>query len=126
MNKFKNVIFVALLLLICGYTATAQSKPTKVIPAAEHYEGGQDSMYAFINRNLKYPIMAKRNRIEGECIVKLKLDADGHATEYAAIKNIGAGCGEEAIRVVKMLKFKAPGYSMQTSIPVIFNIKSTK
>ena len=122
----KNIFLLLSFCIICNYAVQAQSKPAKVIPAAEHYAGGQDSMYAFINRNLKYPIMAKRNRIEGECIVKLKLDADGTATEHAAVKNIGGGCGEEAIRVVKMLKFKAPGYSMQTSIPVIFNIKSTK
>lgn len=126
MIHLKSVLILICLCFICSYTASAQSKPTKVIPAAEHYEGGQDSMYAFIARNLKYPAMAKRNRIEGECIVKLKLDENGNATGHSPVKNIGGGCGEEAVRVVKLLKFKALGYSMQTSIPVIFNIKSTK
>lgn len=126
MIYLRNILILLCLTLICSYSATAQSKPSKVIAAAEHYEGGQDSMYAFINRNLKYPPMAKRNRIEGECIVKVKLDENGNASEHSSVKNIGGGCGEEAVRVIKLLKFKAPGYSMQTSIPVIFNIKSTK
>ncbi|TAH25749.1 MAG: energy transducer TonB [Cytophagales bacterium] len=126
MLYLRNILMISSLLLMIQFSVFSQTVPSKVIPAAEHYEGGKDSLYAFINRNLKYPITAKRNRIEGECIVKLKIDENGNTSEHAVVKNIGAGCGEEAIRVIKMLKFKAPGYSMQTSIPVIYNIRTTK
>jgi protein TonB len=122
----KKIILISLLALFAVSYSFAQTKPTKVIPAAEHYEGGQDSMYAFINRTLVYPTMAKRNRIEGECIIKFKLDENGTASSFVVVKNIGGGCGEEAARVIKLLKFKAPGYAMQTSIPVIFSLKANK
>lgn len=80
-------------------------------------------MVAFINDKLVYPVMAKRNRIQGTCIVKLKLDEFGKMSDLNLVKNIGGGCGEEALRVVRLLQFNAPGYSAIYSIPVNFIIK---
>jgi len=100
----------------------AQNAPTKTVPVAQYYEGGQEAMYTFINQQLIYPPNAKRNRIQGECVIGLVLEADGTVTNVCAVKNIGGGCGEEAMRVVKLLKFKAPGYKVQTSVPVNFKL----
>lgn len=117
----KNLLFVALIALL-GVGAFAQSA-SKPLPASEHYAGGQDSLYAFINRNLVYPPMAKRNRIQGECIVDFQIDENGKVQNAKVVKNIGGGCGEEAMRIIQLLKFKAPGYKLNTSIPVYFKIK---
>jgi protein TonB len=79
-------------------------------------------MYEFINKNLQYPPMAKRNRIQGQCIVSVTLNPDGTTTNMRILKNMGAGTGEEALRIIKLLKFNAPGYSVQSSIPVNFKL----
>ncbi|MBC7451207.1 MAG: energy transducer TonB [Cytophagales bacterium] len=121
----KNLFFIfALAVGVCiSYVEIqAQTTPSKVIPAAQYYEGGQTAMYTFINQQVLYPATAKRNRIQGECIIGASLEADGTLTNLTVVKNIGGGCGEEAARVVKLLKFKAPGYKMQTSIPVYFKL----
>jgi|SRR6478735_8422148 len=94
----------------------------KAIPVAQYYEGGQAAMYEFINKNLQYPPIAKRNRIQGQCIVSVTLNADGTTTNMKILKNMGAGTGEEALRIIKLLKFNAPGYSVQSSIPVNFKL----
>lgn len=94
----------------------------KAIPVAQYYEGGQEAMYEFINKNLQYPPMAKRNRIQGQCIVSVTLNADGTTSNMKILKNMGAGTGEEALRIIKLLKFNAPGYSVQSSIPVNFKL----
>jgi periplasmic protein TonB len=94
----------------------------KAIPVAQYYEGGQAAMYEFINKNLQYPPMAKRNRIQGQCIISITLNPDGTTTNMRILKNMGGGTGEEALRVVKLLKFNAPGYGVQTGIPVNFKL----
>ncbi|MBK0402097.1 energy transducer TonB [Adhaeribacter sp. BT258] len=94
----------------------------KAIPIAQYYEGGQAAMYEFINKNIQYPPMAKRNRIQGQCIVSVTLNPDGTTTNMRILKNMGAGTGEEALRVVRLLKFNAPGYSVQSSVPVNFKL----
>jgi len=116
----KKLILSSLLFFGINFVIFAQSG--KAIPAAEFYPGGQDSMYAFIDKHKVYPILAKKNRISGECIINFILNEDGTISNATIVKNIGGGCGQEALRVAKLLKFKAPGYKIQTSIPIYFKL----
>lgn len=95
---------------------------SKVIPVAEYYEGGQEAMYAFIEQELKYPVMARRNRIQGQCIVSFTLNTDGTLSGIKLVKQIGGGCGDEALRLVKLLKFNKPDYAILTSLPITFKL----
>ncbi|ABG59967.1 energy transducer TonB [Cytophaga hutchinsonii] len=122
MKQFLFVLAISLVAFISYKEIQAQTAPTKVVPAAQYYEGGQTAMYEFINSHVLYPAVAKRNRIQGECIIGGVLEADGTMTNVTVVKNIGGGCGEEAARVVKLLKFRAPGFKSQTSIPVYFKL----
>ena len=97
----------------------------KVIPVAEYYEGGQKAMYAFIAQEMKYPIMAKRNRIQGQCIVSFTLNPDGTMQGIKLVRQLGGGTGEEALRVVRLLKFKKPEYPILTSLPIGFKLGTT-
>lgn len=94
----------------------------KVIPVAEYYEGGQEALYAFIGQELKYPLVAKRNRIQGQCIVSFTLNPDATLQGVKLVKQIGGGTGEEALRVVRLLKFKKPEYPILTSLPIVFKL----
>ena len=50
---------------------------------------------------MKYPSQARRMGIEGRVFVEFIVDKDGTLTNVKAIKGIGAGCDEEAERVIK-------------------------
>lgn len=95
------------------------------IPVAEYYEGGQEAMYAFIAQELKYPLLAKRNRIQGRCIVSFTLNPDGTMSGVKLVKQVGGGTGDEALRVVRLLKFKKPAYPILTSLPIDFKLGVT-
>ncbi len=115
-----KVLFV-LLAMFSTLGLFAQAPATKrVIPAAEYYEGGQDKLLADIQKMIQYPPTALRNRIQGECLINFVLEADGKIANQKLVKEIGGGCGAEAMRVVSQLKFKAPGYRMDVGLPVKF------
>ncbi len=123
-NKF---LFFTFFVLLISFSAFSQTGGTgKVIPVAEHYEGGKEALLADIQKNLVYPPVAKRNRVHGECIVAFTLDENGKMVNQKLIKNIGAGCGDEAMRIVRGLKFKAPGYRVDATVPVRFDLASSK
>lgn len=107
-------------------TATPEEKkvwmPEKAIPIADFYEGGQEAMYKAIDEELTYPPLAKRNRVQGECIVSFTLNPDGSTSNFKVLRNAGAGTGEEAMRVAQLLKFKAPGFGVDASIPILFKL----
>jgi periplasmic protein TonB len=95
---------------------------SKAIPVAEYYDGGQDALYGFIEKEKKYPVLARRNRIQGTCIVSFTLTTSGTLEGIKLVKNIGGGCGEEALRVVRLLQFKKPDYAILTSLPIVFKL----
>lgn len=66
--------------------------------------GGQKALYGL----LKYPDMARRAAVEGLVVVQFIVDEEGNVTDPIILKSIGAGCDEEAIRVLQAMKFK-PG-----------------
>lgn len=84
------------------------------------YEGGQKAMKQFITENLKYPKDAFENKIEGTVFIDYKVDNKGIVVSAKVISGLGHGCDEEALRLVKLLKFNAP---RNRKIRITFNKK---
>ena len=63
--------------------------------------GGYAAFYQYVSKRMKYPTQARRMGIEGKVFVQFVIDKDGSITDVQAVKGIGAGCDEEAVRVVK-------------------------
>ncbi|MEM9820579.1 MAG: energy transducer TonB [Bacteroidota bacterium] len=70
------------------------------------YEGGLKAMRQFIRQNLQYPKAALEQRIEGTVYLKYNIDYQGNVKEVKVISSLGYGCDEEAMRLVKLLRFK--------------------
>lgn len=117
-NAKTLLLLTFLSLAVCA----AQAQTARVLPVAEYYTGGQDKMLADIQRMIEYPPTAKRNRMQGECLVNFVLEADGRIANQKLVKEIGGGCGAEALRVVSQLKFNAPGYRMDVGLPIRFSL----
>lgn len=62
---------------------------------------GLKAFYHYIQENLVYPSEAKKMGVEGKVFVQFIVDENGMLTEVKAVKGIGAGCDEEAVRVIK-------------------------
>jgi protein TonB len=67
------------------------------------YIGGELSIFKKINGQINYPTDAIENDISGTVLVSFYVDLDGTAFDYKIEKAIGGGCGEEALRVVKLI-----------------------
>jgi protein TonB len=72
-------------------------------------KGGMAAFYEYVAKKLKYPAQARRMGIEGRVFVEFVVDKDGTITDVKAIKGIGAGCDEEAIRVIQEAPAWNPG-----------------
>ena len=67
------------------------------------YPGGEDSLAAFLSRNINYPAEAKAQRIEGEVVVAIMVEEDGTLSKFKIMNDIGGGCGDEALRVLRKM-----------------------
>jgi protein TonB len=72
------------------------------------YPGGKAAYNAFITSNLKYPEAALKKRIEGKVRLRYGINYKGDVIEVKVQSSLGHGCDEEAIRIIKLLKFEVP------------------
>lgn len=92
------------------------------------FPGGMDSLIAFLSRNIAYPQEAIDKNISGRVFVSFVVEKDGTITDIKILRDIGGGCGAEAVRVVKMMPKWKPGMMqgkpvrVQFSLPVNFVI----
>lgn len=72
-------------------------------------KGGMSAFYKYVGDKMKYPAQARRMGIEGRVFVEFVINKDGSITDVKAVKGIGAGCDEEAVRVVQSAPSWTPG-----------------
>lgn len=105
-----------------------QHREKKFIDLPE-YPGGKKAFQEFIRKNLKYPKEALEKKIEGTVHVKYRVDGRGKVIETEVTHGLGYGCDEEAIRVVKLLKYgraKNRGVRVTASMRTKINFKLPK
>lgn len=72
-------------------------------------KGGMPAFYKYVGEKVKYPAQARRMGIEGKVFVEFVIGKDGSISEVRAVKGIGAGCDEEAVRIVQGAPSWTPG-----------------
>ena len=63
--------------------------------------GGMTEFYKLIGSELNYPLAARQKNIAGMVFIEFVVTKNGDITDVKAVKGIGAGCDEEAVRVVR-------------------------
>lgn len=97
-------------------------RPFVVVEQEPEFPGGMDSLYAWIVRNLSYPEQARKEKITGKVFVTFVVEKDGSITTPKILRDIGGGCGAEAIRVVKNMPRWNPGKQRGKPVRVQFNL----
>lgn len=100
----------------------------QVVENDPEFPGGLEAMYKFLAQNIKYPQLARENNITGKVYVTFVVEKDGSVSNARVLRDIGGGCGAEAIRVVKSMPKWTPGKQrgkavrVQYNLPVNFNL----
>ena len=99
-----------------------------VVEESASFPGGIQEMMNFIKNNLKYPQQARETGTQGKVFVTFVVEKDGSLTDVKVLRDIGSGCGEEAVRVVKSMpkwkpaKQRGKPVRMQFNLPVAFTL----
>ena len=88
---------------------TVRSSETHNLEKLPEYPGGIDGLVSYLSTNMKYPEAAKEKGVEGTVAVKFIVETDGSVSDVEILRGIGAGCDQEAVRVVSETKDWSPG-----------------
>jgi len=83
-----------------------KDKNPKNLLTKAQYPGGKKAMDKFVKENMKYPLEAIEEKIEGDVELTYRVGSHGKVLNAEVIKGIGKGCDREALRLVKLLRFK--------------------
>lgn len=135
-----RILLIASLLIVFQQSAEGQSRNVAipifdtVKPYGRTYHkpqfpGGDTALANFTRKNLRYPLAAKENSIEGRVMVRALIDEQGNVTKVTLIRSVGGGCDEEAVRFVKSMPrwepatYKGRPVRAVEVIPVIFKLE---
>ena len=96
------------------------------------YPGGMDALYHYVSSEIRYPKEARSQGIEGRVMVEFVVEKDGAISNVRAIEGIGAGCDQEAVRVVENASAFTPGSQrgkkvrVRMVMPILFKLDPVK
>lgn len=93
-----------------------------VVEVMPEYPGGANEMMKFLAENIKYPTVDGENGISGRVYVTFIVEKTGLISNVTILRGIGAGCDEEAIRVIKMMPKWKPGTQRGQAVRVQYNV----
>lgn len=102
----------------------------QVIPDSDPaFPGGTERLNAYLADNIQYPSVAADAGISGVVVVSFIIEKDGTISDVKCLRNIGGGCGDEAVRLVKTMPKWIPGVKdgklvrCQFKLPITFALK---
>ncbi len=97
----------------------------------EKRQCSNEALVSYISEHLRFPAEAKEQQVEGTVLVSFFIDKAGFVTEPYILRDIGFGCGEEALRVIRGMPQWEPGIhqgepvKIKLNLPVHFAFKKT-
>lgn len=110
----------------------AEEKPkeeeTKVFDVVEQmpqFPGGQQALFEYLSKNIKYPVIAEENGVQGRVIVTFVVERDGSITDVKVVKSVDPSLDKEAQRVVKAMPHWIPGKQNGSAVRVKYTVPVT-
>lgn len=106
-------------------TAPVEDNDNKVFEFVEQvpaFPGGQEALFSYLQKNIKYPPIARENGIEGKVFLSFVVDKSGQIRDIKVKRGIGGGCDEEAVRVVRNMPQWKPGRQNGKEVNVMFTL----
>ncbi len=84
--------------------------------------GGQEALFKYLQKEMKYPQVAKENGIQGTVFVNFVVGKDGKIRDVKILRGVNKMLDDEAIRVVKAMPSWKPGKQRGKAVSVSYNL----
>ena len=94
-----------------------------VVESMPEFPGGAQAMFKYISENVKYPVIAQENGIQGRAICQFVVNRDGSIVDVDVVRTSGdASLDKEAIRVIKSMPKWTPGKQRGKPVRVKYTV----
>lgn len=102
---------------------------SKANSSPEYYKNGDEGLIDFILSEIEYPKLAIEKSIEGTVTIEFIIETNGYVSNLIIKNGIGAGCSEEALRIIKQTKWQPAVINnklvrYKTTYPITFSLRN--
>jgi len=94
-----------------------------VVETMPEFPGGQQALFKYLSENVKYPVIAQENGIQGRVICQFVVNKDGKIVDVEVVRSGGdPSLDKEAIRVIKSMPPWKPGKQRGKAVRVKYTV----
>lgn len=93
-----------------------------VVEEQPEFPGGNAAMMKFLSDNIKYPVIAQENGIQGRVITNFVVERDGSITDVQVVRGVDPSLDKEAVRVIQSMPKWKPGKQRGSAVRVRFTL----
>ena len=101
-----------------------------VVESMPEFPGGQQALFKYLGENVKDPVIAQENGIQGRVVCQFVVNKDGSIVDVVVVRSSGdASLDKEAIRVINSMPKWKPGKQrgkpvrVKYTVPVNFRLQ---
>ncbi len=99
-----------------------ENKPYTMVEEMPRFPGGDKELLSFIAKNLKYPVIAQENGIQGKVFIRFVVTSTGDVRNVTVVRSLDNYCDKEAMRVIALLPKWIPGRQNGRNVPVYYTV----
>lgn len=96
-----------------------------IVEVMPTFEGGEEAMFEYLNRNIRYPVVAQENGIQGRVVCGFVVRKDGSITNIEVLRGVDPSLDKEAIRVIQSMPKWIPGKNRGADVSVNYRMPVT-
>lgn len=93
-----------------------------VVEQNPEFPGGLTAMMKFLSDNIRYPVIAQENGIQGRVVCNFVVERDGSITDVQVARGIDPSLDREAVRVIQSMPRWTPGKQRGQAVRVRFTL----
>ena len=100
----------------------------RIVEQYPEFPGGMMEYMKWLTKNLRYPEIARSQRIQGQVVVQFIVNKDGTIADAKVVKSVSPQLDREAMRVIRMMPNWKPGIQdnkpckTMVAIPIVFKL----
>ena len=125
-------------IVVVGYSSNEKQDSEKdkkvfdVVEVPPVFAGGEKAMFEYLSKNIRYPVEAQKQKIQGRVVVQFVVNDEGKVSNAKIVYSIDTYLDAEALRIINAMPDWTPGkqggknVSVRYVLPIQFKLQGNE
>ena len=125
-------------IVVVGYSSNEKQESEKdkkvydVVEVPPVFAGGEKAMFEYLSKNIRYPVEAQKQKIQGRVVVQFVVNDEGKVSSAKIVYSIDTYLDAEALRIINAMPDWTPGkqggknVSVRYVLPIQFKLQGNE